>query len=110
MPKFEFCLPTLGKNVPAGPEWLHEIKYDGYRLRVDRDGDRVWLITRGGYDWSKSSAELSAPGFVARPMNRSEVERKFRGNAGVRWSKEQTEANLKALWAIDQTSDLAARP
>ena len=50
---FEFCLPTLGKNVPAGREWLHEIKYDGYRLRVERDGDRVRLITRGGYDWSK---------------------------------------------------------
>ena len=53
MPKFEFCLPTLGKNVPASPEWLHEIKYDGYRLRVERDGDRVRLITRGGYNWSK---------------------------------------------------------
>ncbi|MGN8549127.1 hypothetical protein ACQPTN_32445 [Bradyrhizobium sp. 13971] len=33
MPKFEFCLPTVGKVVPAGPEWFHEIKYDGYRLR-----------------------------------------------------------------------------
>jgi ATP-dependent DNA ligase len=53
MPKFEFCLPTLGKNVPAAPEWLHEIKYDGYRLRVERDGDRVRLVTRGGYNWSK---------------------------------------------------------
>ena len=50
MPKFEFCLPTLGKN--AGPEWLHEIKYEGYRLRVGRDGDRVRLIARVGYDWS----------------------------------------------------------
>jgi 2-methylcitrate dehydratase len=49
-----------------------------------------------------------APGFAARPMNRSEVERKFRGNVGERWPKEQTEANLKALWAIDQTNDLAA--
>ena len=55
MPKFEFCLPmpTLGKAVPAGPQWFHEIKYDGYRLRVERDGDRVQLITRGGYDWTK---------------------------------------------------------
>jgi len=26
--KFEFCLPTLGKTVPAGSEWFHEIKYD----------------------------------------------------------------------------------
>jgi 2-methylcitrate dehydratase len=48
------------------------------------------------------------PGFAARPMNRSEVERKFRGNVGERWPKEQTEANLKALWAIDQTNDIGA--
>jgi bifunctional non-homologous end joining protein LigD len=53
MPKFEFCIPTTGKVVPAGAEWFHEIKYDGYRLRVERDGDRVRLITRGGYDWTK---------------------------------------------------------
>jgi bifunctional non-homologous end joining protein LigD len=50
MPKFE-C--ALGKAVPAGKEWFHEIKFDGYRLRVERDGDRVRLITRGGYDWTK---------------------------------------------------------
>jgi bifunctional non-homologous end joining protein LigD len=43
-----FCLPTVGKAVPAGPEWFHEIKSDGYRLRIERDGDRVRLITRGG--------------------------------------------------------------
>ena len=53
MPKYEFCLPTTGKQVPVGPGWFHEIKYDGYRLRVERDGDRVRLITRGGYDWTK---------------------------------------------------------
>ena len=45
--KFEFCLPTPGKSVPAGPEWLHEIKFDCCRLRVERDGDTVRLITRG---------------------------------------------------------------
>jgi bifunctional non-homologous end joining protein LigD len=50
---FEFCIPITGTKVPAGPEWLHEIKYDGFRLRVERDGDRVRLITRGGYDWTK---------------------------------------------------------
>ena len=49
---FEFCIPTKSTSVPAGPEWLHEIKYDGFRLRVERDGDRVRLITRGGYDWT----------------------------------------------------------
>jgi bifunctional non-homologous end joining protein LigD len=53
MPKFEFCLPTNGKAVPSAPEWFHEIKFDGYRLRVERNGDRVRPITKGGYDWSK---------------------------------------------------------
>ena len=50
---FEFCIPTRGTKVPNGTDCLHEIKYDGYRLRVERNGDRVRLITRGGYDWSK---------------------------------------------------------
>jgi hypothetical protein len=52
MPGFEFCLPTTGKAVPAGADWLHEVKYDGYRLRVERDGDRVRLFSRNGYDWT----------------------------------------------------------
>ena len=47
-----------------------------------------------------------APGFAARPMTRGDVERKFRGNAGERWRKEQADTNLRALWAIDQTTDL----
>jgi bifunctional non-homologous end joining protein LigD len=51
-PPFEPCIPTRGTVVPAGPDWLHEIKYDGYRLIVVRDGDRVRLITKNGYDWA----------------------------------------------------------
>jgi len=46
----EFCLPTVANAVAAGPDWLHEIKMDGYRLRIERDGNRVRLITRGGYN------------------------------------------------------------
>ena len=54
MPKapFEPCIPTRGTKVPAGPDWLHEIKYDGYRLIVQREGKRVRLFTRNGHDWS----------------------------------------------------------
>jgi bifunctional non-homologous end joining protein LigD len=54
MPKiaFEPCIPTRGAKVPAGPDWLHEIKHDGYRLIVQREGKRVRLFTRNGYDWT----------------------------------------------------------
>jgi bifunctional non-homologous end joining protein LigD len=37
MPPFEFCIPTVGAKV---------------RLRIERNGDRVRLIARGGYDWA----------------------------------------------------------
>jgi len=49
---FEPCIPTRGTKVPAGPDWIHEIKHDGYRLIVQREGKRVRLLTRNGYDWS----------------------------------------------------------
>ena len=54
MPKYAFspCIPTRGTKVPDRPEWLHEIKHDGYRLIVQREGKRVRLFTRNGYDWS----------------------------------------------------------
>jgi len=52
LPIFEFCLPTKSDAVPTGPDSLHEVKNDGYRLRLERDGDRVRLITRGGYNWA----------------------------------------------------------
>jgi bifunctional non-homologous end joining protein LigD len=51
--RFEFCIPTTGKAVPSGEIWFHEIKYDGYRLGIERDGKAVRLITRGGHDWTK---------------------------------------------------------
>jgi bifunctional non-homologous end joining protein LigD len=47
------CLPTSGKAVPATSHWPHEIKYDGFRLIVHRDGDRARLLTRNGHDWTR---------------------------------------------------------
>ena len=54
MHKYAFspCIPTRGTKVPDRPEWLHEIKHDGYRIIVQREGKRGRLFTRNGYDWS----------------------------------------------------------
>jgi bifunctional non-homologous end joining protein LigD len=49
---YEFSLPTKANRVPVGSEWIHEIKYDGYRMLVIRNHDRVRLISRGGRDWA----------------------------------------------------------
>jgi len=59
-------------------------------------------------DGERISREVDyAPGFAERPMNRSEVERKFRGNVGKRWSPQRTDSILRALWALDQTADVS---
>lgn len=47
--------PALAVKVdapPHGPEWVHELKLDGYRLLAFKQGDRVRLITRGEQDWT----------------------------------------------------------
>jgi ATP-dependent DNA ligase len=38
--------------VPSSKNWIHEIKHDGYRMIVQRDGSRVRLFTRNGHDWT----------------------------------------------------------
>jgi bifunctional non-homologous end joining protein LigD len=45
-------LPTSAKNAPAGDDWIHELKHDGYRTVLVADGHRVRAFTRNGHDWS----------------------------------------------------------
>jgi bifunctional non-homologous end joining protein LigD len=47
------CIPTRGTKVPAGPDWIHEIKQDGYRMMIGKRGGRVRSATRNGADWAK---------------------------------------------------------
>jgi bifunctional non-homologous end joining protein LigD len=61
----EPCLPSITREPPSGPDWLHEIKYDGYRMMIRQDGRGVRLLTRRGHDWTERF-----PGIVsaARPL------------------------------------------
>jgi DNA ligase D-like protein (predicted ligase) len=45
-------LTRLTADAPDGPDWLHEIKYDGYRMHARIDGDDIRLLTRTGLDWT----------------------------------------------------------
>ena len=46
------CLPTAAKRPPEGPGWIHEVKYDGYRLVARKRDGRVRLFTRRATDWT----------------------------------------------------------
>ncbi|MGO4705741.1 DNA ligase D [Microvirga sp. 2MCAF38] len=49
----EPCLATLVTRAPNGASWLHEIKWDGYRLIAFLSDGEVKLLTRNGLDWTK---------------------------------------------------------
>ena len=54
--RLEFIEPqlaTLEKNAPSGEDWLHEVKFDGYRMQAQIAGSDVRLLTRTGLDWTK---------------------------------------------------------
>src|ERR1700676_4905050 len=50
--KVEPCLPRPAKEPPAGPDWIHEIKHDGFRILARRDAKGVRLFTRNGYNFA----------------------------------------------------------
>jgi bifunctional non-homologous end joining protein LigD len=45
-------LATLDSELPTGPNWLHEVKYDGYRIIARKAGDEITLFSRSGLDWT----------------------------------------------------------
>ena len=48
----EPCLALLVEKPPEGDSWLHEIKFDGYRLMAAIEGESIRLLTRSGLDWT----------------------------------------------------------
>src|SRR3954469_25091249 len=52
--------PTLSATVPTGPEWMHEIKHDGFRLLARKDGEKVRLWSRQGRSWTREFAAITA--------------------------------------------------
>jgi bifunctional non-homologous end joining protein LigD len=54
MPKFiEPSLPTAVEKAPSAADWVHEIKYDGYRVQARIENGKAKLLTRNGLDWTE---------------------------------------------------------
>ncbi|HTV33873.1 MAG TPA: DNA ligase D [Methylocella sp.] len=57
-----FLEPSLAapcEKPPSGPKWIHEIKYDGYRIQARIDGDAIRLLTRKTLDWTERFASIA---------------------------------------------------
>jgi bifunctional non-homologous end joining protein LigD len=52
-------LATLKPKAPKGEQWIHEIKYDGYRVQVHLNSGRKKVFTRNGLDWTKRFTEIA---------------------------------------------------
>jgi bifunctional non-homologous end joining protein LigD len=52
-------LCRLVERPPAGNEWVHEIKFDGYRVQLRADDGKVTLKTRKGLDWTEKFPEIA---------------------------------------------------
>jgi bifunctional non-homologous end joining protein LigD len=53
-------LPSLVLEAPAGDDWIHEIKFDGYRTMLAVDRGETRAFTRNGHDWSDSYPPIVA--------------------------------------------------
>src|ERR1700677_3540122 len=59
----QFIPPQLSQPVekpPSGPQWVHEIKLDGFRMAARIDNGRVQLLTRTGLDWTAKYPSAAA--------------------------------------------------
>ena len=64
-------LATLVDRAPAGEAWLHEMKYDGYRILARIEHGRVRLLSRNGRDWTDNFPT------IAKALGRLDVDRAF---------------------------------
>ena len=83
LPDFvEPTLATLMAKPPAGGEWLHEIKFDGYRLQARIQAGRVKLLTRSGLDWTKKFGKEIVAALKALPVGSALIDGELVVEAG----------------------------
>src|SRR5258705_9609651 len=57
-------LATSVEKVPSGDRWLHEIKFDGYRVQLHIANDDIKVCTRRGNDWTKRFKKIASDAYL----------------------------------------------
>jgi bifunctional non-homologous end joining protein LigD len=78
----EPTLATLSSKPPAGDRWIHEIKFDGYRLQARIEAGRVKLFTRSGLDWTKKFGKEVVSAFQDLPVGTAIIDGELVVEAG----------------------------
>ncbi len=68
------CLATLSKKPPEGDRWVHEIKFDGYRLQAHLRAGKVVLYTRAGLDWTSKFGKSVTAAFANLAVERAIID------------------------------------
>jgi bifunctional non-homologous end joining protein LigD len=62
-----FIHPSLATKIdkpPTGERWMHEIKFDGYRVQLHMANDDIKVFTRNGNDWTKRFHKVAADAYL----------------------------------------------
>jgi bifunctional non-homologous end joining protein LigD len=73
----EPALATSIEKVPSGERWIHEIKFDGYRVQVHLADESVKIFTRRGNDWSKRFKKVAHDAWRIRAASQSSMARSW---------------------------------
>src|SRR5881227_1933095 len=60
----EPALATSVEKVPSGDRWIHEIKFDGYRVQLQIANQDVKVFTRRGHDWTRRFKKVADVAFL----------------------------------------------
>ncbi|MBZ3695420.1 MULTISPECIES: DNA ligase D [Phyllobacterium] len=75
LPRFVVpALATLSQKPPVGDQWIHEIKFDGYRLQAHIQAGNVKLFTRSGLDWTAKFGKQLTAAFQALPIGNALID------------------------------------
>jgi bifunctional non-homologous end joining protein LigD len=65
--------PVLRSEPPTGPEWIHEVKFDGFRVQLHKDGDDATIYSRNGHDLTRRYPDLR-DALISLPCNKAIID------------------------------------
>jgi bifunctional non-homologous end joining protein LigD len=114
MPLPRWVEPQLSKLVekaPTGANWVHEIKFDGYRMAARIERGKVQLLTRSGLDWT-DKYRATAAAFAKLPVKTAYIDGELCGvrEDGCQSASKTDPGSASKTDPLGDATDDSARP